>query len=362
MKNLKSYILVLAALFGGSVALTSCQDDFDEMRIEEPVATIKPNTTIYELKTMYWDDAVNYATKIGLWSESLKQALNEQDATCTPLPKNYGDRIIIHGHVTTSDEAGNVFKSLVIQDETGSLAMSVNSYNLYLKYRRGQEVVLDVTDMYIGKYNGLQQLGMPEWYENGNAWETSFMGPEFFEAHVQLNGWPNVETIDTLVVNSFDQLSSNPKGLRQWQSQIVRFNNVEFQNGGTQTFSTYHSSGVNQNILDVNGSTLPVRTSGYSNFWNKTLPEGRGDVVAICSYYGTTGWQLVLIDEDGCMNFGNPTVSPGTKDNPYTVAEAVKLEADGTPASGWVSGYIVGAVGPEVETIKIGRASCRERV
>ena len=73
--------------------------------------------------------------------------------------------------------------------------------------------------------------------------------------------------------------------------------------------------------------------------------------MAICSYYGTTGWQLVLIDEDGCMNFGNPTVSPGTKDNPYTVAEAVKLEADGTPASGWVSGYIVGAVGPEVETI-----------
>ena len=351
MKNLKSYILVLAALFGGSVALTSCQDDFDEMHIDEPVATIKPNTTIYELKTMYWDDAVNYATKIGLWSESLEQVLKEQDAACTPLPKNYGDRIIIHGYVTTSDEAGNVFKSIVIQDETGSLAMSVNSYNLYLKYRRGQEVVLDVTDMYIGKYNGLQQLGMPEWYENGNAWETSFMGPEFFEAHVQLNGWPNVETIDTITVNSFDQLSSNPKGLRQWQSQIVRFNNVEFQNGGTQTFSTYHSSGVNQNILDVNGATLPVRTSGYSNFWNRTLPEGRGDVVAICSYYGTTGWQLVLIDADGCMNFGNPTVSPGTKDNPYTVAEAVKLEADGTPADGWVSGYIVGAVGPEVETI-----------
>ena len=143
MKNLKSYILVLAALFGGSVALTSCQDDFDEMHIDEPVATIKPNTTIYELKTMYWDDAVNYATKIGLWSESLEQVLKEQDAACTPLPKNYGDRIIIHGYVTTSDEAGNVFKSLVIQDETGSLAMSVNSYNLYLKYRRGQEVVLD---------------------------------------------------------------------------------------------------------------------------------------------------------------------------------------------------------------------------
>lgn len=349
MKNIKSYILVLAALFAGSAALTSCQDDFDDMQIEEPVATIKPNTTIYELKTMYWDDAVNYATKVGTWSEDLEKVL--QADGCTPMAKNYGDRIIIHGRVTTSDEAGNVFKSLVIQDETGSLAMSINSYNLYLKYRRGQEVVLDVTDMYIGKYNGLQQLGMPEWYENGNAYETSFMGPQFFEAHVQLNGWPEVEKVDTLVVNSFDQLSTNPRGLRQWQSQIVRFNNVEFQNGGVETFSTYHSSGVNQNILDVNGATLPVRTSGYSNFWNQTLPAGRGDVVAVCSYYGTTGWQLILIDADGCMNFGNPTVSPGTQDNPYSVAEVVKLEADGTPASGWVSGYIVGAVAPEVETI-----------
>lgn len=351
MKNIKSYILVLAAVLTGATALSSCQDDFDDMPVEEPVATNKPNTTIYELKTMYWDDATNYATKIGTWSEELEQTLKTQDADCTPLPKNYGDRIIIHGRVTTSDEAGNVFKSLVIQDETGSLAMSINSYNLYLKYRRGQEVVLDVTDMYIGKYNGLQQLGMPEWYENGNAWETSFMGPEFFESHVQLNGWPQVEKVDTLVVNSFDQLSSNPKGLRRWQSQLVRFNNVEFQNGGTETFSTYHSSGVNQNILDAGGASLPVRTSGYSNFWNKTLPEGRGDVVALCSYYGTTGWQLILIDYEGCMNFGNPTVSPGTQDNPYTVAQAVKLEADGVPASGWVSGYIVGAVAPEVETI-----------
>jgi len=41
------------------------------------------------------------------------------------------------------------------------MAISINSYNLYLKYRRGQEVVIDATGMYIGKYNGLQQLGFP---------------------------------------------------------------------------------------------------------------------------------------------------------------------------------------------------------
>lgn len=350
MKKYKSYIMLMVAMLAGSAAMTSCQDDFDKMDVPEPVATKTPNTTINELKTLYWDDAVNYAEKIGSWDADLEAKAAEMGITAGT--RKAGDHLIISGRVISSDEAGNVFKSLVIQDETGALAMSINSYNLYLNYRRGQQIVLDVTDMYIGKYNGLQQLGMPEWYENGNAYETSFMGPQFFTAHVELNGWPEINKIDTLQVNSFDQLSANPAGLRQWQSQLVKFNNVEFQNGGTQTFSEYHSSGVNQNIVDINGSTLPVRTSGYSNFWNKVLPAGRGDVVAICSYYGTTGWQLILIDEEGCMNFGNPTMSSGTKDKPYTVAEAVKLIADGTPANSvWVSGYIVGAVAPEIETV-----------
>lgn len=331
MKIIKSYILGLSAVVAMSAGLAGCQDDFDDPAVNAPVATITPNTSILELKEQYWDDATNYIQKIGT--------------------KESGEHIIIHGRVVSTDEAGNVFKSLVIQDETAALAISINSYNLYLKYRRGQEVVLDVTDMYIGKYNGLQQLGMPEWYENGNAWEASFMAPEFFENHVQLNGLPEVEKLDTVVVNSFSELASNPEGLRKWQSQIVRFNNVYFQNGGSEQFSSYHSSGVNQNIVDVDGSPLSVRTSGYSNFWNKMLPSGNGDVVGILSYYGTSGWQLILNDYSGCMNFGNPTLSPGTEDNPYTVEEAIETEKQELNKNGWVTGYIVGAVAPEVETV-----------
>jgi hypothetical protein len=231
------------------------------------------------------------------------------------------------------------------------MAISVNSYNLYLKYRRGQEVVIDATGMYIGKYNGLQQLGFPEWYENGNAWEASFMSPEFFSQHVELNGLPDIAAIDTLEINSFSELPSDPDGLMEYQSRLVKFNNVAFVNGGKEQFSTYHSSGVNQSITDSDGSSLPVRTSGYSNFWNNTLPEGRGDVVCILSYYGTTGWQLILNDYAGCMNFGNPTVAPGAESNPYTVAQAIEVENSGASKSGWITGYIVGAVGPEVTTV-----------
>lgn len=331
MKPLKSYLAWVAVTLAVAGATTACQDDIDDPIIDAPVAKDQPNTSILELKTKYWNDATNYIDTIGT--------------------RDDGSHYVISGRVVSSDEAGNVFKSLVIQDGTAALSLSINSYNLYLKYRRGQEIVLDVTGMYIGKYNGLIQLGQPEWYENGGAWEASFMSPEYFTAHAQLNGFPDTSKLDTLVVNSFSELPTDPAGLIKWQSQLVRFNNVSFANGGKATFSE-HKSNVNQSLVDAEGSSINVRTSGYSNFWNKTLPEGHGDVVAILSYYGTSGWQLILNDYEGCMNFGNPTVPEGSQSKPWSVDKAIEIEKAGTEKSGWVSGYIVGAVGPEVTEVK----------
>lgn len=349
--KLRQYIIGFAAAAG---ALCGCQDEFDSPVVEMPVSTLSPTMSILELKQQYWNDATNFIAPIGgAWLDANGDTIdfNKQVDLNGAKFASDGKACVISGRVISSDEAGNVFKNLVIQDETAALALSINSYNLYLKYRVGQQVVLDLSGMFIGKYNGLLQLGMPEWYANGNANEATFMAPEFFEQHVQLNGFPQPELIDTIEINSFADLPSNPDGLMKYQSQLVKFNNVYFQNGGTEQFSTYHSSGVNQNIVDSEGATLPVRTSGYSNFWNNFLPKGNGDVVAINSYYGTTGWQLLLIDYAGCMNFGNPTVAPGGENNPYEVMDAIAAISAGKTPTAWVSGYIVGAVAPEVTAV-----------
>lgn len=341
MNIIKKTGVAVFGMFLAAVSLTGCKD-YDAPVLNAPVATQQANTTIVELKETFWNDDTNY-----IWGTPQRE-----DATPATVPtRPDGSHYIIKGRVVSSDEAGNVFKSLIIQDNTAALAISINSYNLYLKYRRGQEVVIDVTGMYIGKYNGLLQLGAPEWYANGNAWEASFMSPELFASHVELNGWPEVSAIDTIQVNTFSELNTDLEGLWKWQSQLVRFNNVSFVNGGVETYSEYHSSGVNQSITDSEGQSLIVRTSGYSNFWNQTLPAGKFDLVCIASYYGTTGWQLIMIDADGVMNLGNPTESPGVEDNPWSVNEAItEIKAGRTP-NGWVTGYIVGAVGPEVSSV-----------
>lgn len=326
MRNFKAYMTLLAV---GALSLTACQDDFDTPEIPAPVATIEANTTINEVKTRYWNDATNYIDTIRL-----------NDA---------GEHVVIAGRVISSDAAGNIYKSLVIQDETGALAMSINANSMYNKYRMGQEVVVDLTDMYIGKYNGLQQLGFPEEYQD--TYEATFMPYEFFEMHSQLNGNPEPAKIDTLLVNSYSELSTSPEGLRKWQSQLVRFNNCHFEQGGQTTFTDGHKTTSNRTLILADGNSIIVRTSGYSTFWGDVLPAGNGDVVGILSYFGTSGWQLLLNGRNGCMNFGNPTVGPGAEDNPYTVTEAIEVEKAGTSAKGWVTGYIVGAVAPGVQSV-----------
>lgn len=352
MNTLKSYIIGAMALVAAGT-LTACQDHFDEPDMgEAPVATLEANTTLAEFKEMVWQTSDNYCEQVYTkeWYEAKKNGQEPTEAM-----KTDGTHIVVKGRVVSSDYAGNCFKYIVLQDGTASLNFSIDSYNLYLTYRRGQEILVDLTGMHAGKYRGLEQVGFPSYNSSINGNETSFMGPQIFRRHMQLNGFPNLAEIDTVTINSISELGVTPAELRKWQSQLIRINNVAFVKDDVPTLSEYHSSGVSHNIQDAEGNSIAIRTSGYANFWNMTVPEGRGDIVAILGYYATIGqsgaWQLTLLDAASVMNFGNPTVPSGSQGNPYTVAQAIALQVNGDGGNGWVRGYIVGTVAPEVENV-----------
>lgn len=329
--NIKAY---LTAAVVGAWALSACQNDFDDPALNVPEASIQANTSIYDVKLKYWDDARNYIDTIGLTDD--------------------GQHVIIAGRVVSSDASGNIYKNLVIQDGTAALTISVNANSLYNKYRIGQEVVMDLTDMYIGKYNGLQQLGFPEWYAAGQAWEATFMPYEFFEQHSELNGLPEPDAVQPAVITYADINTQTAETLCKWQSRLVRFDNCYFENGGKDTFTPAHKENGNQNLMVWNGTgytAITVRTSGYSNFWSRTLPEGHGSVVGILGYYGEA-WQLTLRSIDDLIGFAQEDAEgSGTKDDPYTVGSVINFETQGIGGSGWVKGYIVGAVNAGVTSV-----------
>lgn len=337
MKILKSIAIGLAAIaaLGG---FTACQDDFDNLNVlaKVPEAELTPNTSILEFKQAFWQDGVeNYATQVGTKAD--------------------GSHYIVSGRVITSDYAGNIYKSLVIQDETAALQFSINAYSLYQKYRYGQEIVIDLTGLYAGKYMGLFQVGAKGQNSSGTE-QTTYMSDARFYSLAQLNGLPEPSKVN---IRTLENMSEPAADNIRWQSELVRFNNVtaEPQESNLNdeglfkpvyTFGIYHENF--DQVVKIDGTGYKLRTSGYSNFYYELMPTEPFDLQALLSYYNGD-WQLYIVNYSDVMNAGNPTIPAGSEKNPWSIDQAIENITAGATAYGWTKGYIVGTVAPEVTEI-----------
>lgn len=327
-----------------AIALGGCQNDFDAPEMVTPAATMKANTTISELKS---DPAI--------WTEVESQDANNGAVLCPYKDESAGIPYIIKGRVISSDASGNVYKSLYIQDETGAITFSINQSDMNSAYHIGQEVLVNVTGLYIGKYAGLKQIGWLSYYNS--IPQVAFMGYELFNEHSELNGLPSsemayvnhgdaypAETLYTVKTDipTLNSMSGNTAKATEMMSQLIELDNVHFEGAGELTYATKDES-VSRNLLDDNGNSIIVRTSGYSDFWNLPLPEGNGKVRGLLSYYNGS-WQIVIRSTADCV-----FKDEGTKNHPYSVEQAIEMQNKGE--SGWVNGYIVGSLKGGVSNI-----------
>lgn len=330
----KSLLYIALMMSAAGVGFTSCDGELERPPMIEPEATITPNTTIAALKADVWQTDRNYVTEVG---------------------QRNGRDIIIAGRVVSNDKAGNVFKNIVLQDETGALTVAINAYDLYETYQQGQQIVVNMTGLKIGGYNGLLQVGAEGTYNNAPS--MTFMTSELFAEHAQQNGLARLERIDTILTDipTVTDAKNTVEGLQKWQSQLVRFDGVSFEDAG-QEFAG--SSNANRYVKDAAGNRINVRNSSYADFAHAILPSGTGSVVGILSYYGTD-WQVILNDIDGCIGFDEAVTPPdpdqpgvdggdGTEAKPYSVAEVIALNPTDTQnpvkSEVWVKGYIVGSM------------------
>ena len=337
MKQALSYI---SAALLGVVALSSCNDNFERPPMIYPTSDVEANTTIEQLKTLYWSTERNYVNTCG----TLEQLTGNAD--------DADKHIYIAGRVVSESESGNIYNSIVLQDETGAINVAVRTNTLEKSYLFGQEVVVDVTNLKIGGYNSLMQLG-DEGVYNG-APSMTFMEGTLFEEHAQINGAPQTALVDTMVVTieEIEAAKADANGLIKYQSRLVRLNDLTFLDAGKPLAE---SATTDRYAKDASGKQINVRTSAYASFKNDLLPSGAGSVVGILSYYGT-GWQLLLNDITGLIGFeesgdqpgGDEPTPPtpgeggdGSAENPYTVAQVV---AGASGSEVWTMGYIVGWV------------------
>ena len=130
-----AYIIIAFAAF----CLVSCDEwepvytfDYDDGEMYETV-TLERTHTIMELKEMY-----------------------------NNVPVTFYEDIIVGGQVTTSDESGNIYKSLYIQDESGAIEVKIGQTGLYNDYKLGQWVYVNMNGLTLGDYNGMLQIGVAD--------------------------------------------------------------------------------------------------------------------------------------------------------------------------------------------------------
>ncbi len=116
---MKEILQLTAKLVIVTTLLTSCiKEKFDEPKVNIPRVNFQANKTIAELKAIYSG---------GL--DSIQ------------------DTIIIMGKVISSDEEGNIYKTLYIQDNTGGIMIALDRTNLYTTFKPGQTGISGTADI-----------------------------------------------------------------------------------------------------------------------------------------------------------------------------------------------------------------------
>lgn len=275
MKINKIFVALVALM---ALSFISCERKYDAPLLTEPTLKEefkKPNMTIAEFQKLY--------ASLGADAD----VLIEKD-------------ILIHGVVVGNDIEGSIYKQIFIEDATGGLPISIDSYNLSSEYPVGQKIAIKLKGLGAVKYRGLLQLGISEASTEGAQRQTR-LPIELFRERSAKDGWPNPDNAAPHEV-TIPQLS-------KYIGRLVKLDGVYFVDGGKEPFAPKEKSG-NRTLKDHDGNNIIVRTSGYAKFTNDILPVGTGTVVAIVSEFNGAP-QLLIRERADVYGFDGKDPSGG---------------------------------------------------
>ncbi len=309
MKNPSNNKLWILLFFSGAIMLSCVHDDdfsVPEIKVEEPNITV--NTDIVSVKQMYR----GYEPK----------RIETGDGS--------NNEMYLEAFVISSDESGNIYKQLFIQDApenpTAGVVISTEATDLYTKFEPGRKIYFRVDGLYIGQYAGLPSIGIQDGDEVGR------INREDFEERI-FRSTEKAELVPTLIPIA----ESQDPGIL---STLVQFENVQFPDGlaGVEHYGNLTNTyGVNRIVENCDDETIILRTSGFSDFKNLRLPEGNGTLTAVLSIFGNDV-QLLIRDTDDVNMTGErcATIPEGAVELPFfqnfegqAAGQGVEVSIDG---------------------------------
>ena len=325
----KSVFNISALLFSmGCMLLAACTpDEPTKLYISEIEADAMIEAgqclTIEEFKATYMTEEGNYCMP-DLYRERSK-AGNYYLFSIDTIPVS-DTPIYIRGRVTTDDYAGNFYKTLCIQQMVNgkqqAIRLSVDAGSIGGLYQLGQEILIRVDGLAIGRYANQPQLCLPSYNNNIYAnkaeqkvgWAAGRIPFAIFKARTQCIGTPDKSKLyyDTLKITDYNHITGLVEA-REWDAKLVCIQDVHFtgqyDNNGTPTNCTTGDPETDENanvfapttenmnypqsrvIKDAQDKWTLVSTSEYAKYAHFYLPANNywGDVVGILGFYYDNG-------------------------------------------------------------------------
>ncbi len=265
---------------------------------------------------------------------------------------------VIKGQVTTSDQVGNLYKSLYIQDETAGIEIKIGKNGLYNEYKLGQWLYIDCSGLTVGDYNGMINIGYEDptgEYETGYLEHAYIIDQHVFKGEyadpvepvviteADLHKEVNLGRLVTIKDLKYDDhifilAYVDPNGNRKdynnngifideegpdnygvttwacseqkWKEYLLAGNFDSVEAAGTTVGQLLRTTGIGSMAYSVSqyfkmGKTdVQVRTSGYARFADTEIPQDVLDGKATVSFTGILteykgAAQFTLIDLDG---------------------------------------------------------------
>lgn len=250
----------IALLFGGAALLAGgCDGPFDEPSPERE--TPIPTTTIAELSRL-----------------------------CTGDPVTIRSDIVVAGRVTTSDRAGNFYRSLVIEADGAALEIMAGLDALHNDYPVGTMLTLRLEELALGRRLGVLQAGRPA--AAGSSYPTDYIGSQAALDRWLFRGAGAPEPVEPLQ-RSLGELQRSDCG------RLVRIDGLRFtpEQIDESCWAGY------RRFVDASGAELYTYVRSYADFADAEVPVGRCSLTGILQYddTGTGRFLIKLRDETDCQ-------------------------------------------------------------
>ena len=322
--NISKLSLLLVLCFGFMISCTPSAIDESSLFLTEDQADelISQGTllTLEQFKDSFMTEKGNYLSDTTLYrTRATKDGKNYLFSIDT-IPVS-DKPIYIRGRVTTDDYAGNFYKAMCIQQivdgEQQALRLSIDAGSVGGLYQIGQEILIRVDGLAIGRYANQPQLCLPSYNNNiyaNNAeqkigWAPGRIPIAIFRARTTCINKPDVSKLvyDEYEIKEFTKVL-NIQETRKWDAKLVRIKNVHYtgeyyesngtvskcstgnpeDDGNANVFApTTNNIGYPQGriIADSKGNKTVISSSEYAKFAYFYLPGADKNGIANCTKY-----------------------------------------------------------------------------